>query len=84
VRQLEQSGTTHISVPEDFLVGRVLARNMVDADTGEIIAKANDELTEALLKKLRAAGIKDMQCIYTNELDQGAYISPDAGLRRNG
>jgi DNA-directed RNA polymerase subunit beta len=46
-------------VPEDFLVGRVVARNMVDADTGEIIAKANDELTEALLKKLRAAGVKD-------------------------
>ena len=74
-RELEQSGTTHISVPEDFLVGRVVARNIVDADTGEIIAKANDELTEALLKKLRTAGVQDIQVIYTNELDQGAYIS---------
>ena len=27
-RELEQSGTTHISVPEDFLIGRVMARNM--------------------------------------------------------
>jgi DNA-directed RNA polymerase subunit beta len=71
-------------VPEDFLVGRVLARNMVDADTGEIIAKANDELTEALLKKLRAAGIKDIQCLYTNELDQGAYISQTLAQRRDG
>jgi DNA-directed RNA polymerase subunit beta len=62
-------------VPEDFLLGRTLARNVVDADTGEIVAKANDELTEALLKKLRAAGIKEIQCLYTNELDQGAYIS---------
>ena len=75
VRQLEQSGTGFVSVPEDFLVGRVVARNMVDADTGEIVAKANDEVTEALLKKLRAAGIKEMQCLYTNELNQGAYIS---------
>ena len=58
-RDLEQSGTTHISVPEDYLIGRVVARNIVDADTGEIIAKANDELTEALLKKLRTAGIQD-------------------------
>jgi DNA-directed RNA polymerase subunit beta len=74
-RELESSGTTHISVPEDFLVGRVVARNIVDGDTGEIIAKANDELTEALLKKLRAAGVQDLQCLYTNELDQGAYIS---------
>ena len=75
VRQLEQSGTGFVSVPEDYLVGRIVARNMVDADTGEIIAKANDELTESLLKKLRAAGIKEVQCLFTNELNQGAYIS---------
>jgi DNA-directed RNA polymerase subunit beta len=74
-KELEGSGTTHISVPEDFLLGRVLANNIVEADTGEIIAKANDELTEALLKKLRSSGIVDIACIYTNELDQGAYIS---------
>ena len=54
VRAIEQSETKFISVPEDYLVGRMLARNVVDAETGEILAKANDELTEALLKKLRA------------------------------
>ena len=75
VRQLEQAGTGFVSVPEDFLVGRVISKNMVDADTGEIVAKANEEVTEALLKKLRAAGIKEIQCLYTNELNQGAFIS---------
>ena len=74
-RELEQSGTTHISVPEEFLLGRVLSKDLVNGDTGEVIAKANDELTEALLAKLREAGVQDIQCIYTNELDQGAYIS---------
>jgi DNA-directed RNA polymerase subunit beta len=75
IRQLDASGTQFISVPEDFLVGRIVARNMVDPDTGEIVAKANDELTESLLKKLRSAGIKELSCLYTNELNQGAYIS---------
>ncbi|MEW6695431.1 MAG: DNA-directed RNA polymerase subunit beta [Pseudomonadota bacterium] len=75
VRELEQAGTTHISVPEDYLIGRVVAKNIVDPDTGEIIARANDELTETLLKKLRAAGVQELPCIYTNELDQGPYIS---------
>ena len=74
-RAMEQSGTQYVTVPEDFLVGRMLAKNMVDSDTGEIIAKANEELTDALLKKLRQAGIKDIQCLFTNELDEGAYIS---------
>jgi len=75
VRTLETTGTQFVSVPEDYIVGRIIARNMVDADTGEIIAKANEELTDTLLKKLRVAGIKDVQCLFTNELDQGAYIS---------
>src|SRR6187431_899451 len=75
VRQIEQSETQFISVPEDYLVGRVLARNVVDADTGEILAKANDELTDTVLKKLRAAGVKEIPALYTNELDEGAYIS---------
>ncbi|MBB5206456.1 DNA-directed RNA polymerase subunit beta [Inhella inkyongensis] len=75
IKQLEASGTQFVSVPEDFLVGRVVAKNMIDPDTGEIIAKANEELTDALLKKLRAAGVKELQCLYTNELSEGAYIS---------
>src|SRR5678815_1244816 len=75
VRQIEQSETKFISVPEDYVVGRMLARNVVDTETGEILAKANDELTEALLKKLRLAGVKEVPALYTNELDEGAYIS---------
>ena len=75
LRQLEQTGTTHLSVPEDLLIGRIVARDMVDPDSGEIVARANDELTETLLKKLRGAGIQELPCLFTNELSQGAYIS---------
>jgi len=74
-RELEQAKVTHISVPEDFLLGRVVARNIIDPESGELLARANDELTETLLKKLRSAGITELACIFTNELDQGAYIS---------
>ncbi|MBR0066181.1 MAG: DNA-directed RNA polymerase subunit beta, partial [Kiritimatiellae bacterium] len=73
-RELEKSGTTHIGIPEEFLLARVLAKDIVSED-GEIIAHANDELTVELLDKLRDADVKNIECIYTNELDQGAYIS---------
>jgi DNA-directed RNA polymerase subunit beta len=75
VRSIEQAGITQISVPEDYLVGRVLATNIVDPDTGEVIANANDELTDELLAKLRAAKIEKIQTLYTNDLDQGPYMS---------
>jgi len=75
VREIEAAGIKHISVPEDYLLGRVLATNIVDSDTGEVIANANDELTEDLLAKLREANVSSIQTLYTNDLDQGAYIS---------
>ena len=60
---------------EDYLLGRVLANNVVDSETGEIVAAANDELTEDVLKKLRAANVQEIRTIYTNDLDQGPFIS---------
>lgn len=75
VREIDAAGIKHISVPEDYLLGRVLAKNIVDADTGEVIANANDELTEEVLARLREAGVAEIQTLYTNDLDQGAYIS---------
>jgi DNA-directed RNA polymerase subunit beta len=75
VREIEAAGIKHISVPEDYLLGRVLAKNIVDGETGEVIASANDELTDDLLGRLRDAGVTEIQTLYTNDLDQGAYIS---------
>ncbi|MEX3557067.1 MAG: DNA-directed RNA polymerase subunit beta [Burkholderia sp.] len=75
IRDLEAAQTKFISVPEDYLVGRVLAQNVVDGDTGEVLANANDEITESVLDKLRDAKIKEIQTIYTNDLDQGPYVS---------
>ena len=74
IRELEKSGTTHINVTEEFMLGRVLATDIANED-GEILARANDELDAALLEKLRDEEVQDIECIYTNELDQGAYIS---------
>ncbi|MBB5448307.1 MULTISPECIES: DNA-directed RNA polymerase subunit beta [Paraburkholderia] len=75
IRDLDNAKTKFISVPEDYLLGRVLAKNVIDGDTGEVIANANDEITESVLDKLREAKIKDIQTLYTNDLDQGPYIS---------
>lgn len=75
IRNLSNAGTTSITTPDDFLIGRNLATNLVDQETGEVIAKANEEITEGLLVKIRDAGIKEIQTLYVNELDRGSYIS---------
>ena len=75
MRELAEAGVKRIAVPTDYIVGRALATNIVDKTTGEVLAKANDEVTEELLQKLADAGVTEIQTIYTNDLDQGAYIS---------
>src|SRR5574339_1097951 len=75
IRDMEAAGIKKIVAPDDFLVGRTLAHNVVNPDTGEILASANDEVTETLLAKLREARIAKIQTLFTNDLDQGPYVS---------
>ena len=75
IREIEQAGISEIRVPRAYVIGKVLATEIVDKESGEIIGNANDEITEELLDKLMAAGITDVQTIFANDLDHGAYIS---------
>ncbi len=75
IRDIGTAGIKQIAVPDEFLVGRVIAKNIIDKATGEVVANANDEITETLLAKLREAGISTVETLYTNELDRGAFIS---------
>ncbi|MCC6197962.1 MAG: DNA-directed RNA polymerase subunit beta [Burkholderiales bacterium] len=75
VRELVDGHVKRIVVPNDYVVGRTLATNVIDTATGEIIAKVNDEVTEESLQKLLEAGVKGIQTIYTNDLDMGPFIS---------
>jgi len=75
VRQLEESGVQQLPVPREYLHGKILAHDVVNGDTGEILAKANEVLTAASLQKLSEAGIKEIQALYVNDLDRGPYIS---------
>ncbi len=75
IRELADAGIKKHAAPLDYLVGRVLAENLVDKGTGEILASANTELTEELIGKLTEAGVAKLCTIFINDLDQGPYIS---------
>jgi len=75
IREMEKAKLKSLAVPSEYLVGKVLAHNIVDTDSGEIIANANDEVTADILQNIREAGLKTFQAIYTNDLDHGPFIS---------
>ncbi|MBT3048752.1 MAG: DNA-directed RNA polymerase subunit beta [Candidatus Thiodiazotropha sp.] len=75
IRELEKAGVSKLDVPRDFVYGRVLANNIVDKDTGELIAEANAEITDEMFEKFIESGVKKLNTLFTNDLDHGSFIS---------
>ncbi len=75
VRQLQKAGVRHLEVPSDYLDGRILAHDIVDEETGELLARANEELDAAKVDSLIEAGIKSIGTLYVNDLDRGPFVS---------
>ncbi|MGQ5488416.1 DNA-directed RNA polymerase subunit beta [Thauera sp. ZXT1-4] len=75
IREIDQAGVKTMAVPDDFILGRVIANDIADPETGEVLARANDEITEDLLDKLRLANVTELRTLYINDLDRGGYIS---------
>src|SRR5690606_29454248 len=54
IRELEKAGIKELVVPAEYLVGKTVAHNVVDTESGEVIANANDELTPEMVTRIMA------------------------------
>ncbi len=75
IRQLEEAGVETLEVPVEYLLGKIVAHDLVDPSTGEIVAEANTPLTEALIEALREAGVERLETLFVNDIDRGPFIS---------
>ncbi|MDT3429853.1 DNA-directed RNA polymerase subunit beta [Stenotrophomonas maltophilia] len=75
IKQLDASGIAALAVPDDYIVGRILSHDVVDASTGELLAQANDEITDEQLQAFRKAGVDAVGTLWVNDLDRGPYLS---------
>ncbi|WP_086481873.1 DNA-directed RNA polymerase subunit beta [Oceanospirillum sanctuarii] len=75
IRQIEKAGLDKLKVPVEYTFGRVIAKDMVDEKTGELICECNAEINNEILEKLAQAGCKVIETLYTNDLDCGPFIS---------
>ncbi|PKL99324.1 MAG: DNA-directed RNA polymerase subunit beta, partial [Gammaproteobacteria bacterium HGW-Gammaproteobacteria-7] len=48
---------------------------VIDPATGELLASANDEISDDQLAAFRKAGIESLGTLWVNDLDRGPYIS---------
>jgi len=75
VRDMGKSSVDKLIVPTEYLEGKILAHDIVDEETGELLAAANAILTLELIEQLLEKEIDHIQCLYVNDLDRGPYIS---------
>ncbi len=75
VRELEKTRMKQLTVSRSFVIERALAEDVIDMASGELLARANDLITEELIEKFVESGVTGFKTIYTNEIDRGPYIS---------
>jgi DNA-directed RNA polymerase subunit beta len=75
IKAMEKAKMKDLVVPNDYLIGKSLAKGIIDTETGELLALANTEVTLEILEQIKAQGITRFEMIYTNDLDHGSYLS---------
>ena len=75
IRQLTKSKLKELIVPVEYIIGRSLAKDIIDENTGEVLFECNTEITAEILEAMAAAGHTEIETLYTNELDCGPFIS---------
>ncbi|MGF1751255.1 MULTISPECIES: DNA-directed RNA polymerase subunit beta [Vibrio] len=75
IRQLEKDGVDFIEVPVEYIVGKVASKDYINEATGEIIVGANHEISLEALANLSQAGHKQLEVLFTNDLDHGPFMS---------
>ncbi|NOY62916.1 MAG: DNA-directed RNA polymerase subunit beta [Gammaproteobacteria bacterium] len=75
VRSLTKESIEKVTVPEEYLYEKVLAHDVVDEGSGEIIANANDVIEADLLVKLMEADAGKINVLDVNDFGRGPYIS---------
>ncbi len=82
-QKLLDEGLEYFVVSKDQMYGKFLARNIVLAKTGEVIAEAGDEINEELMDKLAENKIKSVDTLYIDGLNVGPYIRNTLAADRN-
>ena len=94
VKKLIDEGTvTELLVPFDNILGKFVARDIINEDTGEIYVEAGDELTWELdkegevyggtLKELMDAGITDIPVLDIDNVNVGPYMRNTMAADKN-
>ena len=75
IRKIESTKLKHLEYEQNSMEGLVLAKDIVDKTTGEILIECNSIIDEEILNTLQTLGLKEVQTLYINDLESGPYMA---------
>ncbi|MFZ4607355.1 MAG: DNA-directed RNA polymerase subunit beta [Caulobacter sp.] len=82
-KKLADNGLKTLLLSPDALVGRYLARDEVNPETGEIYAEAGDELDTAIIEVLEEKGFATIDVLDIDHVTVGAYMRNTLRVDKN-
>jgi len=74
IKKLRGAGVTELAVPQEDLMGKVFAGDIIDEETGEVLFEANEEIDEATIDMLLERGIIHFDVLFIDRLNVGSYL----------
>ena len=75
IRKIESTKIKHLEYEQNSMEGLVLAKDIVDKTTGEILIECNSIIDEEILNTLQTLGLKEVHTLYINDLESGPYMA---------
>ena len=72
IRELSTSKVSEIKLDDDYLVGKITSKDIINQETGEVLVEANTEISNEVIDLLRENSISEVYCLFINELDKGS------------
>jgi DNA-directed RNA polymerase subunit beta len=75
IRKIESAKLKTLDIPKEALFGQVVAKDILDKSTGEIIIEANTLIDEETLPVLDELNLNEIETLYINDIESGPYIA---------
>ena len=75
IRKIESAKLKTLDLSKEGIFGQVLAKDLLDKSTGEIVLEANTLIDEESMEVLETLNLKELETLYINDIEAGPYMA---------
>ena len=75
IRKIESAKLKNLDLHKEAIYGQVLAKDLLDKTTGEIVLESNTVIDEENLTLIEELKLKELETLYINDIESGPYMA---------